>query len=138
MKLITVGALSEVPAGPPEGIPSLPSPARSSHPHRGLSAPLEEGLLVWSPRHRHPQGLGKARFLASEARSYNVLDAGGGMKTKRAAAESSELHHRTFLPPALKTASPSHACRDHATSAQGSASSLPLLPLTSLLLVFST
>lgn len=60
------------------------------------------------------------------------------MRTNRADAESSELHHLTFLPPALKTASPSHACRDHATPAQGSASSPPLLPLSSLLLVFST
>lgn len=47
------------------------------------------------------------------------------MRTNRADAESSELHHLTFLPPALKTASPSHACRDHATPAQGSASSPP-------------
>lgn len=138
MKLIIAGALSEVLAGPPEGIPSLSSPAKSSRPQRGLTAPLEVGLLVWSPRHRHPQGLGKASFPASETRSYEVLDAGGSTRTHRAAAESSELHHRTFLPLALKTAPPSHACRDHATSAQGSASSLPLLPLSSLLLVFST
>lgn len=51
LNLITAGGLSEVPAGLPEGIPSLSSPARPSRPWRALTTPLEAGLPVWSPRH---------------------------------------------------------------------------------------